>query len=112
MPQTVSVAATRSRGSGLRRRSTRSTAAASLRSCASLQQESQRGRTAQSNAETLAAQFFAGEVYAQLAVGKSLDQAVTLARKRLLTEKLPDWANYILYGDGHFRLITESPRNQ
>ncbi len=56
-----------------------------------------------------AAQLFAGEVYAQLAAGRTLDQAVTLARKKLLTEKLPDWANYILYGDGHFRLIMEVP---
>jgi hypothetical protein len=55
-----------------------------------------------------AAQLFSGEVYAQLAVGRTLDEAVTRARKKLHGEKLPDWANYILYGDGHFRLVTQS----
>jgi hypothetical protein len=54
-----------------------------------------------------AAQIFSGEVYAQLATGRTLDEAVTLARKKLHDQKLPDWANYILYGDGRFRLVAE-----
>ena len=53
-----------------------------------------------------AAQVFSGEVYAELAAGRTLEEAVTLARKKLLDEKLPDWANYILYGDGRFQLVT------
>jgi transposase len=53
-----------------------------------------------------AAQDFAREVYTRLAAGLTLDQAVTLGRKKLLDPgNRPDWANYILYGDGHFRLI-------
>jgi hypothetical protein len=52
-----------------------------------------------------AAQIFSGEVYVRLADGATLDAAVTRARERLQQAKLPDWANYILYGDGRFRLV-------
>jgi CHAT domain-containing protein len=55
-----------------------------------------------------AAQDFSGEVYAKLGDGKTLDEAVTLARRKLQKEGLPDWANYTLYGDGRFRLVAES----
>jgi CHAT domain-containing protein len=54
-----------------------------------------------------AAQLFAVEVYTRLATGKTLDEAVILARKKLFDDKYPDWANYILYGDGRFRLVRE-----
>ncbi len=56
-----------------------------------------------------AAQVFSAEVYTQLSVGKTLENAVTLARARLREQKLPDWANYLLYGEGRFRLVAERP---
>jgi hypothetical protein len=55
-----------------------------------------------------AAQTFAHEVYVHLAEGRTLDQAVTAGRKKLHEMQLPDWANYILYGDGHFRLVAQA----
>jgi CHAT domain-containing protein len=54
-----------------------------------------------------AAQVFSREVYAQLAIGATLDEAVSLGRKTLRTAKLADHANYLLYGDGRFRLLKE-----
>ena len=54
-----------------------------------------------------AATVFAGDVYAQLAAQKTLDEAVTHARRTLKQEGLADWANYLLYGDGRFRLVLE-----
>ena len=54
-----------------------------------------------------AATEFSRTVYGNLAAGRSLDEAVTAGRKLLFTadQPEPDWANYILYGDGRFRLI-------
>lgn len=52
-----------------------------------------------------AAKTFAGDVYAQLASGRTLEEAVTHARKTLEEARLSDWANYLLYGDGRFRLL-------
>ena len=52
-----------------------------------------------------AASTFAAVVYTQLADGHTLDAAVTEARSKLLAADEPDWANYILYGDGRFQLI-------
>ena len=49
--------------------------------------------------------MFAAVVYTQLADGRTLDAAVTEARSKLLAANEPDWANYILYGDGRFQLI-------
>lgn len=51
-----------------------------------------------------AAAAFAGEVYTGLTAGLTLRDAVTQARKQLALAKQNDWANYILYGDGRFRL--------
>jgi CHAT domain-containing protein len=52
-----------------------------------------------------AAANFATGVYTGLAAGQTLEAAVTKARAALLDAQEPDWANYILYGDGRFRLI-------
>jgi hypothetical protein len=52
-----------------------------------------------------AAANFATGVYTRLAEGQTLEAAVTQAREALLNAHVPDWANYILYGDGHFRLV-------
>ena len=51
-----------------------------------------------------AASMFAGDVYTQLAFGQSLDQSVLIARQNLEAAKKRDWANYLVYGDGRFRL--------
>lgn len=58
-----------------------------------------------------AAQLFSEEVYTRLAVGDTLDEGVTLARKKLQDRSppFPDFANYLLYGDGRFRLVEGSP---
>lgn len=49
------------------------------------------------------------DIYTHLAMGKTLEAAVTAARSTLLEWSPPqqDWANYILYGDGHFRLVAD-----
>lgn len=47
---------------------------------------------------------FASSVYRSLAKGKALDQAVRAARMEIADT--PDWANYVLYGDGGLRLHT------
>ena len=54
--------------------------------------------------DAAAAQFAAG-VYAQLAAGQTLESAVTRSRADLLKASEPDWANYVLYGDGRFKLV-------
>ena len=52
-----------------------------------------------------AAASFSTDVYVQLATGKTLESAVLTARKGLLEKDEPDWANYILFGGGSFRLV-------
>ncbi|QDT35963.1 CHAT domain-containing protein [Stratiformator vulcanicus] len=54
----------------------------------------------------LAAAMFAERLYGSLAAGESLLDAVTAARCALRDHQpeQPDWANYLLYGDGRFRL--------
>ena len=57
--------------------------------------------------DTAAASFATG-VYARLAEGQTLESAVTKSRAELLKANEPDWANYILYGDGRFKLVVGS----
>ncbi len=52
-----------------------------------------------------AAASFATGVYTRLAEGQTLESAVTKSRAELLNDNEPDWANYILYGDGRFKLV-------
>ncbi len=52
-----------------------------------------------------AAASFATGVYTRLAEGQTLESAVTKSRAELLKANEPDWANYILYGDGRFKLV-------
>jgi hypothetical protein len=47
---------------------------------------------------------FSSAVYQGLIDGKTLRDSVTDARKGLAADGRRDWANYILYGDGRFRL--------
>ena len=48
---------------------------------------------------------FAANVYRELAAGAKLDSAVRTARNVLYAaNRNPDWANYVLFGDGDFRL--------
>jgi CHAT domain-containing protein len=54
--------------------------------------------------DTAAASFASG-VYARLAEGQTLESAVTKSRAELLRADERDWANYILYGDGRFKLV-------
>ena len=54
--------------------------------------------------DTAAASFATG-VYTRLAEGQTLESAVTKSRAELLKADEPDWANYILYGDGRFKLV-------
>jgi CHAT domain-containing protein len=54
--------------------------------------------------DTAAASFATG-VYARLAEGQTLESAVTKSRAELLRADERDWANYILYGDGRFKLV-------
>jgi CHAT domain-containing protein len=51
-----------------------------------------------------AAKEFATTVYQELANGQTLDEAVRLGREALLKINSPEWANYLLYGGGNFRL--------
>jgi hypothetical protein len=53
-----------------------------------------------------AASLIAREVYFALAAGKTLESAVLVARQALIKANEPDWANYILFGGGNFRLVT------
>jgi CHAT domain-containing protein len=57
--------------------------------------------------DTAAASFSTG-VYSRLAEGQTLESAVTKSRAELLKNNEPDWANYILYGDGRFKLVLGS----
>ena len=52
-----------------------------------------------------AAALFATTVYTQLATGEALEQATLAGRNALFTANEPDWANYMLFGGGNFRLV-------
>jgi hypothetical protein len=52
-----------------------------------------------------AAASFAEHVYSNLADGKTLEAAVLAARNVLRKDEEPDWANYILFGGGDFKLV-------
>jgi CHAT domain-containing protein len=54
-----------------------------------------------------AASTFAKEVYSKLSEGQTLEEAVKNGRAMLLDAREPDWANYVLYGDGRFQLVVE-----
>jgi CHAT domain-containing protein len=54
-----------------------------------------------------AAALFAGTVYTQLAMAATLEQATLAGRKALFQHNEPDWANYMLFGGGNFRLVRE-----
>jgi CHAT domain-containing protein len=54
-----------------------------------------------------AAKRFSASVYSLLASGERLESAVLKSRQDLLTANEPDWANYLLYGDGSFRLMVK-----
>lgn len=49
---------------------------------------------------------FASSVYTQLASGMTVDQSVRKARENLFLRESKEWANYLLYGDGRFCLVT------
>jgi hypothetical protein len=51
---------------------------------------------------------FATAVYTQLAAGETLEAAVLHAHKALLDANERDWANYMLFGGGGFRLVVNS----
>ncbi|MEY2931313.1 MAG: hypothetical protein RL033_2062 [Pseudomonadota bacterium] len=53
-----------------------------------------------------AAALFASTVYRRLARGDELHQAVTAARNELFNAGKQDWANYLLFGTGAFKLKT------
>lgn len=56
-----------------------------------------------------AAYGFAEELYARLAQGNTLDEAMLSGRRRLFERKQKDWANYLLYSrNADFRLVPES----
>ena len=44
-------------------------------------------------------------LYERLASGKRLDEAVLEARRALFEDDQRDWGNYLLYGEGRFRLV-------
>lgn len=52
-----------------------------------------------------AAALFAKIVYTQLALGDTLEQATLAGRIALFQAHERDWANYLLYGGGNFRLV-------
>ena len=54
-----------------------------------------------------AAEQFAKDVYQGLARAESLSDTVRKARKNLHGDGFKDWANYILYGEGRFRLVAQ-----
>lgn len=54
--------------------------------------------------EDRSADLFAQTLYRELSVGSTLRESVTRARCKLAEEAEKDWANYMLYGDGRFRL--------
>lgn len=51
------------------------------------------------------AALFAETLYDRLAAGDELGHAVIAGRQRLAEKRLPDWANYLLYGRSAFRLV-------
>jgi hypothetical protein len=55
-----------------------------------------------------AAGVFAASTYLELAKGAELHRAVTTARNQLEKAGQPDWANYLLFGTGAFKLKTGS----
>lgn len=55
-----------------------------------------------------AATDFAACFYAKLAEGADLNDAVTAARRALHNNNLPDWANYVFYGDPDFSFLDGS----
>ena len=57
-------------------------------------------------ADAAAADFATG-VYTRLADGKDLETAVKESRADLYNNNKADWANYVLYGDGRFRLTRQ-----
>lgn len=57
-----------------------------------------------------AASHFAASVYEGLAAGQRLVETVSEGRRKLLAAESPDWANYILYGDGALRMRRLSAR--
>jgi len=52
-----------------------------------------------------AAEMFASVIYSALASGDSLDTAVRKGRHRLFEAPSPEWANYVLYGEGRFQIV-------
>ena len=48
---------------------------------------------------------FATNIYSALAGGMTLDAAVRQSRQKLFEAKEKEWANYLLYGNGRFRLM-------
>ena len=52
-----------------------------------------------------AAATFAARVYESLGDGEALETAVREARRKLLLASDSEWGNYLLYGDGRFRLV-------
>ena len=54
-----------------------------------------------------AAALFADTVYTHLAMGMTLERATLAGRKALFEAEEPDWANYMLFGGGSFRLVTQ-----
>lgn len=55
-----------------------------------------------------AAMVFAERVYTSLASGKTLEGATLDGRKSLFEKSLPDWANYMLFGGGYYRLVSQT----
>jgi hypothetical protein len=53
-----------------------------------------------------AAHTFSTEVYASLTQGETFDTAVKTGRNHLLQTGSAEWANYVLYGEGQFRIVT------
>jgi CHAT domain len=56
-----------------------------------------------------AAALFGEILYRHLADGKPMGFSVTEARKALANQKLPDWANYIHYGNPDAEIFPKSP---
>ncbi|HRI12797.1 MAG TPA: CHAT domain-containing protein [Verrucomicrobiota bacterium] len=54
-----------------------------------------------------AAGAFAQQVYASLARGDTLDAAVRTGRLHLREIGSPEWANYVLYGEGRFQIVNK-----
>lgn len=52
-----------------------------------------------------AATAFAAEIYSSLAQGQTLDKAVRNGRLKLRDMPSPEWANYVLYGEGQFQIV-------